>query len=228
MASKAPAAHRILLICDLPVVAIGLAELVSHHADNLVLLGVCDNIDDALHQLGKTPADIVLLDIDGDIQVSGIAELVAKGPHRVLVMSSSRDVAQLDQAVVKGASGVINKREALDVLLKAIEKVVAGEFWLDRSATVRILMSVARQKAHADPQHDKIAQLTRKERMAVAEVSRDASATSREIAARLHISEHTLRNHLSSIYAKLGLSGRMALYAFAQQHDLGARNGLPE
>jgi DNA-binding NarL/FixJ family response regulator len=228
MATKLPLAHRILLICDLPLVALGLAELLRNHADTLQLLGVSSNIEDAVHQLGKTSADIVLLDIDGDIQVSRISELIAKGPHRVLVMTSSRDVAQQDQAVVEGASGVINKREALDVLLKAIGKVVAGEFWLDRSATVRILMSVARQKTSHNPQHEKITQLTRKERMTVAEVSRDASATSRDIAARLHISEHTLRNHLSSIYAKLGVSGRMALYAFAQKYGLGSRNGLLE
>ena len=59
--------------------------------------------------------------------------------------------------------------------------------------------------------------LTPKERKTVAEVGRDAGASSQEIAARLHISEHTLRNHLTSIYAKLELSSRVELYAFAKE-----------
>jgi two-component system nitrate/nitrite response regulator NarL len=54
----------------------------------------------------------------------------------------------------------------------------------------------------------------------VADIARNASAIERDIAQRLHISEHTLRNHLTSIYAKLGLGNRLELYAYANRHGM--------
>ena len=53
--------------------------------------------------------------------------------------------------MLAGASGVINKRDATEALLKAIEKVHAGEFWLDRVATGRIFVAIARQRAGRIP-----------------------------------------------------------------------------
>jgi len=62
--------------------------------------------------------------------------------------------------------------------------------------------------------------LARREGRVVAEIARDASSIGRDIAQRLHISEHTLRNHLTSIYAKLGLGNRLELYAYANRHGM--------
>jgi len=191
---------------------------------NLALTGVAGTPAEALRLLAQEPADVIVYDLDGDNRVDAIPELMAAGRARVLVLGASRDLEQQDEAVLVGASGAVNKREPVEVLLKAIEKVHAGEFWVDRSATVRILMAIARRKATPDPEQEKIGLLTRKERLAVAEVACDAAAGNRDIAQRLHISEHTLRNHLSSIYGKLGLGGRMELYAYAHKHGLNGRD----
>jgi len=136
------------------------------------------------------------------------------------VLTSGRDLDLQDAAVLAGACGAVSKREAAELLHKAIEKVHDGEFWVDRSATVRILMAVARQKAAAHPEHERFERLTRKERLTVAEVARDASASGSDIAQRLHISEHTLRNHLTSVYAKLEVHSRLELFAYANRHGL--------
>lgn len=217
---------RVMLVCDLPLVALGLQRLLAGEGRTMVLAGCAGNLADALRLLAKTPTDVILLDLDGDNRIDMIQELLAAGQARVLVLSASRDLDGPDTAVLAGASGAVNKREPVEVLLKAIEKVHAGEFWVDRSATVRILMSIARRKATPDPEQDKIALLTRKERLTVAEVTCDATAGNREIAERLHISENTLRNHLSAIYGKLGLRGRMELYAYARKHNLYGRTAL--
>ena len=69
-----------------------------------------------------------------------------------------------------------------------------------------------------DPEQEKIATLSRKEHKVVAAIARNPGASGKAIAERLFISEHTLRNHLTSVYAKLGLVNRLELYAFARKH----------
>ena len=98
----------------------------------------------------------------------------------------------------------------------------AGELWIDRGAAGRIFMELARRNTRQanDPEQIKMASLTTRERQLIAAVTSDASAPGKTIARRLSISEHTLRNHLSSIYGKLGLCNRVDLYAYATRHGL--------
>lgn len=221
MTGKRDQAVKLLVICDQPVTLLGLRSLLAGAGMKVQPVGFVATPAEAVQLARATPPDVVLLDTDGDKGVAAIPELLVDCCSRLLVLSASRNLDTQDAVILAGACGIVDKREPPEVLLKAIEKVDDGEYWLDRSATVRILKAVARKKAQApNPEQDKIATLTRKERLTIAEVARDAGATGREIAERLHISEHTLRNHLSSIYSKLNLSGRMELYAYSQRHGL--------
>jgi len=217
---------RVLLLSDLPIVVLGLERLIESGRPAMTLLGTALNVAEALRSMKDAPPDVVLCDLDGEVDGQGITELIDGGRTRVLALTTSRDPEFCDAVVLAGASGVINKRDAASALLKAIEKVHAGEFWLDRVATGRLFVAIARQRTAKDPEQGKIALLTRKERLTVSEIARDASATSREIARRLCISDHTLRNHLTSIYSKLGLRSRMELYAYATKHRLVAAAGV--
>jgi DNA-binding NarL/FixJ family response regulator len=211
---------RVLLVCDLPVVAWGLERLIDDAAPEMRCTGVAVTPVEALGRQRTEPADVIVLDMDGDNGIGTIPQLLGDGRQRVLALTGGRDSALHDAAVLAGASGVLSKRDPAEMLPRAIAKVHGGEFWVDRAATVRILMAVARQKAAIHPERDKFARLTRKERLTVAEVARDAAAATRDIAARLHISEHTLRNHLSSIYAKLEVGGRLELFAWVARHGV--------
>jgi two-component system nitrate/nitrite response regulator NarL len=137
-------------------------------------------------------------------------------------LSGSSNVELLDRAILVGARGIVRKSDPPQILLKAIEKVHEGELWIDRCATGRIFLEMARQKAAqgSDPEKTKIATLTSRERQTIAAVASDASAPAKVIARRLCISEHTLRIHLTSIYSKLELSSRLDLYAYATRHHL--------
>ena len=166
--------------------------------------------------------DVLVLDLDAGHGPEVVAELVPRGSLRLVVLTSTQDVGLLDRMVVAGARGVVRKSDPPASLLKAIEKVHGGELWIERSAAGRIFVEMARQNvAHAnDPDRLKIATITARERQTIAAVARDAAAPGKVIAGRLCISEHTLRNHLSSIYGKLGLSNRLDLYAYATKHRL--------
>ncbi|MBA5685507.1 response regulator transcription factor [Rugamonas apoptosis] len=217
---------RVLLICDLPITAWGLAQLIQARQPALELAGSVATVAEAREHLRRHGADVVLYDLDGANPLALIGELLPGFRGKVLAISSSRVSTLADEAVLAGANGLVCKSEPVDMLAKAIEKVREGEFWVDRLATVRILESIARSKAQEDPAHAKLARLTRKERLAVAELVRDPRAGTAEIAQRLEIGERTLRNHLTAIYAKLGVNSRVALYDFASRHMLARELGL--
>lgn len=117
-----------------------------------------------------------------------------------------------------GACGVLCKDASAETLIKAVEKVNAGEVWLDRSAMARMLHGWHDRKAGDQARQ---ATLTQRERKIVQIILAGHGAGNKVLAARLFISEHTLRNHLSSIYHKLGVNNRMALYLYAVKHRLG-------
>ena len=90
------------------------------------------------------------------------------------------------------------------------------------AATGRIFVELSRRNStdRKDPNQQKISALTARERQIVIEMASDAGATTRSVAEKMCISEHTLRNHLTSIYDKLGVSSRLELWAYANKHGL--------
>lgn len=124
----------------------------------------------------------------------------------------------MDEAILNGARGIVRKEEPAERLLLAIEKVVMGEFWLDREATGRMFDAFMLRDAHATREKQKLGLLTEKEKKVIKAVLEDAAASNKLLAQKLFISEHTLRNHLSSIYQKLEVENRMSLYMYATKH----------
>lgn len=205
-----------------PLVCWGLERLVQTAHPRLEVVGMAASMADSLPLLERNAPDVVVLDLDGDEPPDSLSQLQARTHAKLLVLTGSDDAGMLDRAVLAGVRGVVRKREPPATLLKAIEKVHEGELWIDRGATSRIFMEMARQKAaeRNDPEKSKIATLTMRERQTIVAVASDASAPGKVIAGRLCISEHTLRNHLTSIYSKLGLCNRLDLYAYASKHSL--------
>jgi two-component system, NarL family, nitrate/nitrite response regulator NarL len=205
-----------------PLVCWGLERLVQSAHPRLEVVGMASSLAESMALLERHAPDVVVLDVDSEEQTQSLAQLQAQTRAKVLLLTASSDMAMLDRAVLAGVRGVVKKHESPATFLKAIEKVHEGEFWVDRGATGRLFLEMARQKAaeRNDPEKSKIATLTTRERETIAALASDASAPGKVIAGRLCISEHTLRNHLTSIYSKLGLSSRLDLYAYATKHIL--------
>lgn len=215
---------RILLVDDHRSVLWGLEKLIEGEHPRMQVVGKATTSAEALKLLDEAKPDIILLDLDlgGENGSNAIQALISKSKAKVLVLTGSRDIAVHDAAVLAGAMGVVEKGEPAETILKAIRKVHEGEIWLDRSATGRIFLELSRSKAAEaqNPEQRKIASLTPRERQIVAEIGSDAAAGSKVIAERLHISEHTLRNHIASIYEKLEVSSRLELFAYAGKHGI--------
>lgn len=204
------------------MLAWGLERMLHDAHPHFELRGSAASLAQAHELLQRNSPDVVILDLDGGYGADAIAEVAACTQGKLVALTSSSDQPMLDRFVVMGVRGVVRKSDAPAVLLKAIEKVHEGELWIDRGAAGRIFMELARNHAAraSDPEMMKIATLTARERQTILAVSSDSAAPGKVIARRLCISEHTLRNHLSAIYAKLGLVNRVDLYAYATRHRL--------
>lgn len=215
------AAVRVMLVAP-PLMAWGLERLLQSAEPELHCLGVVGSVLQGLPHLGSCRPDVVVLDLDGEDGPDCVAQLHAHSPAKVIAITGSNDPQVHDGAVLAGARGVVTKRESPPVLLKAIEKVHQGELWVDRQATGRLFLELARQKVRqgSDPERSRIDTLTARERQMVGLLVQQAASPAKVIAQQLHISEHTLRNHLSSIYAKLSVASRVELHAFAMRHGL--------
>ncbi|OGT73939.1 MAG: hypothetical protein A3H44_08375 [Gammaproteobacteria bacterium RIFCSPLOWO2_02_FULL_57_10] len=213
---------KVLLLSRFPIVLYGLQKLLETRASVIEIVGSATNRDDAITALKRQTPDVVLIEIETTTGLELIGELLTTLPGRVLVLTATKDETLIDAAVAAGASGIIRKIEPVDVYCKALERVSQGELWLDRATTGRVFQRMARKKPEQEQNSEqvRIESLTRKERMIAAEIGRDASATSQQLAERLHISDSTLRNHLTSVYAKLDLGTRVELYAFVNRHGI--------
>ena len=215
---------RVMLVDRHRIVLWGLKRLLEEQAAAMELVATASERAEAIEIAAKRRPDVIVLDSEL-VAGEGAALVPALDAHgaRVIVLSSAPDDKVHDAAVLQGARGIVHKEEPPEMLLKAIAKVFEGELWLDRARTGRIFVELSRQKSAAvDPEKKKLASLTEREQDVVRRLASHPGADNKKLAEGLHIGEHTLRNHLSRIYDKLGVPNRLELYVFAQRHGLAA------
>jgi two-component system, NarL family, nitrate/nitrite response regulator NarL len=217
-------AIRVMLVDDHPCFLWALEQLVKTQCPQMTVVGATGNGPEALMLASDMRPDVIVLDIDlgAENGIDLLPRLAMCCGARILALTDSRDPGRRDSAVLAGARGVVGKEERTETLLQAIWKVHAGELWLDRSATGRVFVELSRalQGDGKTDEQSRIASLTRREREVVGFVSSHPAARVKAIARLHNISEKTLRNHLTSIYDKLGLASRLELHLFASTHKL--------
>src|SRR5262245_38671371 len=203
MALSPPLLIRILLIDDHAVVRAGLRMLIESRLGWHVVEEAA-NGPDALAAAAREQPDIIVLDLDlgNSSGLDFLAELQVTAPAaRVLILTGVRDPELHRRAIHLGALGLVVKEKAAEVLLHAIEKVAAGEVWLEPSLTASVLreMTRSRETQSRDPETVKISRLTQREREVIPLIGEGLK--NQQIAKRLFISEATVRHHLTSIFA---------------------------
>lgn len=225
MPTDKDSAIRVFLIDDHRTILWGLERLIEGGDRRMRVVGSATSYAEAVELLEGAAPDVIVLDLDLGTEsgLDAIPKLAASHKAKVLVLTGLRDEAVHHNAVIAGARGVVSKEARAETILSAIEKVYEGQLWLDRAAAGKVLVELSRRHAGRDsvsPEQQKISALTVREREIIALTAANAGATARTIAEKLHISEHTLRNHLTSIYGKLGVANRLELFAYAHQQKL--------
>ena len=200
----------VLIADDHPVVRQGLRVLISLE-DDIEVVGEVGDGAEAVELAAALVPDVILLDLklpvlDG---LGVLANLRDRGlPARTLVLTSVADQASVTVAMRAGAAGFLYKDVDPDALVRAVRSVHDGNTVLAPEAAGSLVRSGARSAAVAG-----LDALTAREREVLAQVAEGRS--NREIARLLHVSEKTVKTHVSSVLAKLGVADRTqaALYA---------------
>ena len=201
---------RVLIADDHPVVRQGLRVLLGLE-DDIEVAGEAGDGPETVELAAALVPDVILLDLklpvlDG---LGVLAELRDRGlPSRTLVLTSVSDQASVTVAMRAGAAGFLYKDVDPDALVRAVRSVHDGNTVLAPEAAGSLVRSRTRATAVAG-----LDALTAREREVLAQVAEGRS--NREIARLLHMSEKTVKTHVSSVLAKLGVADRTqaALYA---------------
>jgi DNA-binding NarL/FixJ family response regulator len=213
---------RVLLVDPHPVVRAGLRLLLGSRP-GVIVVGETTAPAEAVMTAAREPVDIVLVHENLTARsLDALQPLVrACHPAHVIVFTDNQgDVADERAAVRAGVSGLVRKDASLDTLINAIEKVHAGEVWLPRALLASALSDLAGPNGHARTSvaHSGLPSLTRREIEIIALIC--DGLTNQQMADRLFISETTVRHHLTSIFAKLGVRDRLKLAVYAYRHGL--------
>ncbi|GGS68511.1 DNA-binding response regulator [Planobispora rosea] len=201
---------RLLIADDHPVVRDGIRGMFTGDPD-FEVLGEASDGARAVELARALNPDVILMDLrmPGTDGVAAIKELARLGSAaRVLVLTTYDTDRDVLPAIEAGATGYLLKDTGRDELLRAVRTAARGEAVLSPSVATRLLGQV---RTPADP-------LSARE-LEILHLIADG-ATNREVAARLFISEATVKSHVLHIYTKLGVNDRAAAVATAFRRGL--------
>jgi DNA-binding NarL/FixJ family response regulator len=200
--------ERILIVDDHPLTRDALAGLLAQNGFDVV--GRAESGEDAVAQAGELRPDLVLLDLtmpdmDGLTALPKIREAAPEA--EVVVLTASEDEHNLLGAIRGGAAGYLLKSEPPERIVTFLRGVAQGEAALSGPIARRLLDQVREGGTRVALVPESIAgALTARELEVLLLLDRHLGTD--EIAARLFISEHTVRSHVKSLLAKLGVSSR--------------------
>lgn len=214
---------RVLIVDDHAVVRQGLRTLLDAQED-ITVVGEAGTAEEAVRRVGFDEPDLVVMDVqlpDGT-GVDACREIRSRWPEiHVLILTSFADDGALHAAIMAGAAGYVLKRIQSDELITAIRSAAAGEALLD-PALVDAVFRRIRGEVPGDPLLERLSA----QELRVLELI-ERGMTNRQIADELHLAEKTIKNYVSNMLAKLGMSRRSEAAAYAARRTASAATRFP-
>lgn len=214
---------KVFLLDDHEIVRRGVRELLEA-GGGIEVVGEASTAAEALARIPATKPDVAVLDVrlpDGS-GVEVCREVRSEQPSiACLMLTSFSDDDALFEAIMAGASGYVLKQIRGNDLVTAIRRVARGESLLDPSVTAKVLHRLR----HPSEEDERLAKLTPQERRILDLIAE--GATNRQIGNELHLAEKTVKNYVSNMLMKLGMSRRTEAAVFAVKAGVGRKTGEP-
>ena len=211
---------RVLVVDDHPIVRQGLRSYLSSR-DGIEVVGDAGDGESAVALVADLRPDVVLMDLamPGMGGLAAIRAVTGLGlGTRILVLTSFSSQDEVIPAIQAGAAGYLLKDSAPDEVDRALRAVHNGEGRLDPAVAALVMAQVARPDPAPPRPSDALHQLTPRETEVLGLLGEGLS--NRALAERLFVSEKTVKTHVSSILAKLGLADRTQAALYAVRHGL--------
>lgn len=206
---------RIVLVDDHPLFREGVAYTLAAQ-DDMSVVAQGENADEALRLTQTHAPDVLLLDLNipggGGIEAAR-AVAAALPATRVIMLTASVDEDDLAAAMAAGARGYILKGVAARELVSIIRRVHGGEGYVAPALAASLLSGLGHRPPNAPP--DPLAALTERERQILDQVA--VGLSNKEVAARLHLSEKTVKHYMTIIMEKLGVRNRVEAALLAKR-----------
>ncbi|HEY3511383.1 response regulator transcription factor [Kribbella sp. NPDC051137] len=214
----------VLIVDDQPLQRLGLRILLESVPETQVA-GEAESGSEAVRRTAELHPDVVLMDIrmPGMDGIEATRRIVASGNRSRILVLTTFDLDEYAHAALRaGASGFLLKDARPEELLGGIRAVAAGDAIIAPALTRRLLDTYAYQLPAASADSDKLRALTDREREILIAIGR--GWTNPEIAARLHLSESTVKTHVGRVLAKIGARDRVQAVIFAYDVGLASPN----
>jgi DNA-binding NarL/FixJ family response regulator len=207
---------RVMIVARYPINRAGLRVLVEGY-EGISVVAEVDPEEDVAQVIAVSDPDVILLQADSGEHLN-VLEGEDLNKSKAIILSSELDSKIHFEAVRLGVSGLVMKEQPPDTLLRAIASVNDGETWISRSIMVEVLNQLLDRNGPSPANNSRSDALTEREMDVIRQVGQGLG--NQEISRRLGISDSTVRHHLTSIYAKLGVSDRLELCVFAYRNNL--------
>lgn len=204
---------KVLIVDDHPAMLAGLRGLLSGEPD-LELCGEADSAASAVKAIETSAPEVIVLDLflGADDDIDFVGRIHARWPHiRILVVSMQDEALFAERILAMGARGFVMKREASQVILAAVRKVLAGEYFLSPALGERLFA----RKARARYSSNVVDVLTAREREVLADIA--VGKSTQQISKHLGMHVKTVDSHRRSMREKLGLNSAAELVRYAVQ-----------
>jgi two-component system, NarL family, response regulator DevR len=209
-----PPRITVFLLDDHEIVRRGIRDLLEAEGD-IEVVGEASTADQAVGRVHALDPDVAVLDVrleDGN-GIEACRDIRSLHPRTAcLILTSFADDEALFQAILAGAAGYLLKQIRTNDLVDAVRRVAAGQNLLDPAVTARVLERLR----SGNPQDELLARLTEQERKVLVLLAE--GLTNRQIGEKLHLAEKTVKNYVTSVLSKLGMTRRTEAAVYAVRH----------